>query len=192
MVGDANRQANRKMRLKLLLMLLLCSCATQRQAEKFFDRNTDKLADYVDKNQEYTQDYGGAYAAKYFPPKFYPPALYTSQPLVPGRLTPTPTLDRAAVMPPTSGNLICPDCKGTYTVKTVYVEDTTRLDAIRMDLNVERRVNSALREQLKDTEADRDYWREMNRKKFWTLIIMAIFAALYILFKVLAARVREA
>ena len=172
-------------------MLLLCSCATQRQAEKFFDKNPDKLAEYVDQQEQYTQEHGAAYAAKHFPPKFYPPAVHPKPTLVPYRTPTVPMLERlpALTLPP--GFMDCPECKETYSIKTVYVEDTVRLDNLRMELNLERRARTALRQQLQETETERDYWKEQNRKKIWALIAMAIFALLYIIFKVLAARVRE-
>lgn len=172
-------------------MLLLCSCATQRQAEKFFDKNTDKLADYVDRNMGYTRDYGSLYAVRHFPPRYYPPAIRPSVQLVPGRLSMMPLLERIPDASQYPAYTKCPECQPAIVTQTVYLEDTVRLDAIRMELNKERQAHGAVKEQLKQTEAERDYWQEMNRKKFWTLILMAIFAALYILFKVLAARVRE-
>ena len=179
------------MRWTLLLVLLLCSCATQRNAEKFFDENTDKLAEYVDKNNAYTQAYGGAYAAKHFPPSYFPPAIQTPNALVPDRLVPLPLLERVSAGLYVRSAVKCPECKESYIVKTVYYEDTVRLETMRLELNQEHKAHEEVRRQLKRTEAERDYWQEMNRKKFWALIAMAAFALLYLLFKVLASRVRE-
>ncbi|MCX2740915.1 hypothetical protein [Pontibacter anaerobius] len=176
------------MRWTLLLLLLLCSCATQRQAEKYFDENTDKLAAYVDKNEAYTNTYGEAYATRHFPPRLYPPAIEPKPVLSPGRLLPTPMMVPKADV--ATRYRRCPECNSTSVTKTVYLPDTVQLDSLHRELKIERMANTAIRQKLKETEADRDYWQEMNRKKRWALIAMAVFAVLYILFKVLAARVR--
>jgi hypothetical protein len=172
-------------------VLLLCSCATQRQAEKYFDQNTDQLAEYVDKNAAYTRQYGGAYAARHFPPRFYAPAIYTKRPITSTRLSPVPMLERTTPTYLAPGASRYPDYKTVFKTRTVYLQDTTRLDSLHRELEIETLANKAIRKRLKDTEAERDYWEEMNRKKFWTLIAMAVFGVLYILFKVLADRVGE-
>ncbi len=175
-----------------LLLLFFCSCATQRTAEKYFDENTDKLADYVDKNKPYTQEYGGAYAAKHFPPRFYPPAVYSQKFMLPLKLQLKPHDEKEFIYLNRFGAKTTSSDKTTILTKTVYIQDTTLLEAQGMDLKLERRVNKALRKQLKLTEAERDYWREKNRKKFWALIAMAVFGALYIIFKELANKVSDA
>ncbi|MFD2512269.1 hypothetical protein ACFSRY_00205 [Pontibacter locisalis] len=178
------------MRYTLLLMLLLCSCATQRQAEKYFDANPDKLADYVDKNEAYTQQYGGAYAVKHFPPKLYPPPVFLKEKIIPSRLLPTLMLERKQDAFPPRSLKRCPECKTNYITKTVYREDTAKLEALDQELKQERVAHDFVKKQLRETEAERDYWMDMNEKKFWALIAMAVFALLYILFKILANRVR--
>ncbi|MHC2990166.1 hypothetical protein OB13_00635 [Pontibacter sp. HJ8] len=172
-------------------MLLLCSCATQRQAEKHFDKHTDQLAAYVDKNDAYTRQYGGAYAARHFPPRFYAPAIYAQSPIAPTRLSPIPMQERRTATSVAPGAARYPGYKTVYQTRTVYLQDTIRIDSLHRELEIESLANKAIRKRLKDTEAERDYWQEMNRKKFWTLIAMAVFGVLYILFKVLADRVRE-
>ncbi|WP_276497124.1 hypothetical protein [Pontibacter litorisediminis] len=175
----------------LLLLLLLGSCATQRQAEKFFEENPEKLAEYVDKNEAYTREYGKAYAAKHFPPRLYPPAIYAPPALRPDRLQLGPLLadlprDQSAVR-----SAPCPACTATYITQTIYLPDTVQLDSLSRELRIERMANGVIRQRLQETEADRDYWRDLNRKKRWALVAMAVFAVLYILFKLLAARVRD-
>ena len=179
-------------------MLLLCACATQRQAEKYFDRNTDELAAYVDKNEAYTKQHGRAYAAKHFPPKFYPPAVYPQKLTLPDRqATVGIPPDQEKAVAAVHGPVYCPKCRPTvvtktrYLTRTEYITDTVRVDSLHRELEIESLANQALRKRLKTTETQRDYWQEQNRKKFWTLIAMAVFGFLYILFKVLAARVRE-
>ncbi|WP_242917781.1 hypothetical protein [Pontibacter liquoris] len=181
------------MRLKplLLFLLLLCSCATERMAEKFFDENTAKLAEYVDKDTAYTRKYGAAYAAKHFPSRLQAPAIPQRLQLTPERLAPGPLLIRVPVAGYARGAGNCPTCQPTYVTKTVFLRDTTQLLALQTRLARERTTGKVIRQQLKKTEGERDYWRDMNRKKLWALIAMAIFALLYILFKVLASRVRE-
>jgi hypothetical protein len=173
------------------LLILLCSCATQRQAEKYFDKNPDKLAKYVDTNDVYTQEYGGAYTAKHFPPRFLPPAVYTPTTLTPQRLNPLPSVAKASVQSPKTNNVICPDCLPSVIRKTVYLKDTIQVQKLQTALNQEKQAHRITKKKLKYTETDRDYWQEMNRKKLWTLIAMAVFAFLYIVFKVLAGKVEE-
>lgn len=178
-------------------MLLLCACATQRQAEKYFDRNTDELAAYVDKNEAYTKQHGRAYAARHFPPKLYPPAVYPQKLTLPGRQATLGIAEQEEAASAVHGPVYCPECRPTIVTKTRYltktqiISDTVRVDSLHRELEIESLANQALRKRLKTTETERDYWQEQNRKKFWTLIAMAVFGFLYILFKVLAARVRE-
>lgn len=175
--------------------MLLCSCATQRGAEKFFDRNPDKLAEYVEENTAFTEKYGEAYAARHFPakvsPQLAPPAIEAEQLIVPGRLIPWPMPESRPAASQPLRTLHCPECKPIYITETIYQEDTARLDALLEELNSEFVAHSETRQQLNKTEAERDFWQEKNRKKFWTLIAMVIFAVLYMIFRLLASRVRE-
>lgn len=181
-------------RLSLLLMLL-CSCATQRGAEKFFDRNPDKLAEYVEENKEFIEKYGEAYAARHFParvsPQLSPPAIEREVVIVPGRLVPWPMPESRQNIPQPPRTIDCPECKPIYITETIYQEDTARLDALLEELNNEFIAHSETKQRLNETEAERDFWQEKNRKKFWTLIAMVIFAVLYMIFRLLASRVRE-
>jgi hypothetical protein len=152
------------------LMLLLCSCATPRQAEK---PAAEK-------------------ASKPFPPKYYAPAIHTSKPLVADRLSTTPMLDRSPAYTGTTGRArACPECVSTATADTVYLRDTLQIDSLYRELEIGDLTNQALRKRLHDTEADRDYWLDKNRQKFWALVAMGIFGFLYILFTVLASRIKE-
>ncbi|WP_162052955.1 hypothetical protein [Pontibacter pamirensis] len=177
------------------LLVLLCSCATQRGAEKFFDRNPDKLAEYVEENTEFRKNYGEAYAARHFPakvsPQLVPPAIERERTIVPGRLVPWPMPESELAVSQPARTLSCPECKPIYTTDTVYQEDTDRLDALLEELNSEFVAHSQTRQRLTTTEAERDFWQEKNRKKFWTLIAMVFFAVLYMIFRLLASRVRE-
>lgn len=173
-----------------LLLLLLCSCATQRQAEKFFEENPDKLAEFVAENEAYTHKQGKAYTAKHFPPKFYPPGIAQQAKVNSDRLLPNPMLVPWSHTAHAGGVKSCPECTTTYITKTLYLKDTVQLDSLHRELATERLAKSAIRQKLADTEEERDYWQEMNRKKFWTLVAMAVFAFLYILFKILASRIK--
>ena len=178
-----------------LFLMLLCSCATQRGAEKFFDKNPEELAEYVDKNTAYTQKYGEAYAAKHFPnklsPQLTPLVLEKEQLIVPGRLTPWPMPESRPVVVQRPRAINCPECETVHTTETIYVPDTVKLDALLAELNNETVAHTETRQQLRETEVERDFWQEKNRKKFWTLIAMVFFAVLYLVFKLLASRVRE-
>ena len=178
----------------LLMLLLLCSCATQRGAEKYFDKNPEKLAEYVEKNSEYTEKLGAAYAARHFParlsPQLSPPAIEAEKIIVPGRLIPWPMPASRQTVLQNAGTVKCPDCKTTHTTETIYLEDTTRIDALLEELNSEFTAHDATKQRLKKTEAERDFWQDKNRKKFWALIAMVVFAVLYLIFRLLAARVR--
>ncbi|WP_347159433.1 hypothetical protein [Pontibacter chitinilyticus] len=178
------------MRCILLLLLLLCSCSTQREAEKHFDSIAAEPTEYVSKEPEYGTEQVSINAAHPFLPHFYPPALYTASSLVPGRLVPAALLVRAPAASFSPLFRKCLDCQTNYTTDTVYLKDTTSVEALRSKLHQERRVHQVLKQQLKHTQAERDFWRGKNRKKSWALIAMVIFALLYILFRVLAARVR--
>ncbi|MDX5422356.1 MAG: hypothetical protein LPK07_00630 [Hymenobacteraceae bacterium] len=177
----------------IFALLLLCACATQREAaEQYFDKHVDELAAYVDQNEEYKEKYGAKYAARHLPAKVTPPVIApeTKPVLVPGRLTPCPLPEPRIAEPYRRAPLRCPECRSTHTTETVYVQDTARLDALRGELVTERQAHEQTRQKLIRTETERDYWQDKNEKKFWALIAMAIFAALFILFRVLAARTR--
>ncbi|WP_148561695.1 hypothetical protein [Pontibacter korlensis] len=176
---------------RTLLLMLLCSCATQRQAEKFFDEHPEELAVYIDNNEAYTKAHGGTYAAKHFPSKLQAPTIQPKQSIYPEKSVPLPMLISRPGFSFTPVKRRCPDCRSATVTKTVYLQDTALVNALRTELHQERQEHGKVRHQLKRTKVERDYWREMNRKKFWTLIAMGIFAVLYILFRLLASRVRE-
>jgi len=75
--------------------------------------------------------------------------------------------------------------------RTIYLRDTLALDSLNRELQIEQLANQAMRGRLKSTESERDYWQDKNEQKFWALIAMAVFAFLYILFRVLASRIKE-
>lgn len=175
---------------KLLLALLLCSCATQRQAEKYFDENPEQLAEYVDNNAAYTETYGKAYAAKHFPAKVHRPNIEVPQALQPTRLTPRPVPENWPYVSPSRYPQKCPDCQPKVISKTVYLQDTMAVDSLSRELQIERLANVAIKEKLQLTEKDRDYWRELNRKKFWALVAMGVFFLLFVLFTILSSRIR--
>lgn len=100
-------------------------------------------------------------------------------------------LERGVTVVRPAYTLDCPVCEPTILTETVYLPDTVMLDSLSRELEIELLANQAIRKKLKATEDERDYWQEKNRQKFWTLIAMAVFGFLYILFKVLASRVRE-
>ncbi|MBD1395747.1 hypothetical protein H9Q13_01095 [Pontibacter sp. JH31] len=152
------------MRWTLLLLLLLCSCVAQREAEKQPDKKI---------------------------PKYYPPAIAVPRPIVAKRSVLVPVLERSPVVARPAYTLECPACEPTIVTETLYLPDTVMLDSLNRELEIELLANQAIRKKLKSTEAERDFWQEKNRQKFWTLIAMAVFGLLYILFKVLASRVRE-
>lgn len=180
------------MRLTLLLtLLLLCSCATQRRSEELSDGNKGEQAEYADKNTGQTEKHEADTAVRHFPARPPAPAMGTEPTIVPGRLVPCPMPEARPTVPLSPGSVKCPACETIHTTETIYVEDTTKLDALRVELNTERTANTVTRQRLRETEAERDFWREKNRKKFWTLIAMVAFAVLYMVFRVLASRVRE-
>ncbi|MDX5436450.1 MAG: hypothetical protein LPK03_04610 [Pontibacter sp.] len=152
------------MRWTLLLMLLLCSCVTQREAE---EQPGKKI------------------------PKYYPPAIAIPRPFAAERSTPIPLLERSVAVAQPAYTLDCPACEPVTLTETVYLPDTVMLDSLNRELEIELLANKAIRKKLTATEEERDYWQEKNRQKFWTLVAMAVFSFLYILFKVLASRVRD-
>lgn len=151
-------------------MLLLCSCAPPRQVEKA----------------------AGEKASKPFPPKYYAPAIHASNALVPGRLSTTPLLERAPVHAETHAQARpCPACKPTVRTDTVYLAAAEPLDSMQRELQIEQLANQAIRKRLSQAEEDRDYWQEKNEQKFWALVAMGVFGFLYILFTLLASRIKE-
>lgn len=167
----------------ILLGFVLSSCASQRQAEKYFDQHTDALAAYVEQNEAYGQQVGANRRAA---ATFYPPAVYIPQQFDPASVPVTALLPipRYAPIPG------CPTCQSMVTLKTVYLTDSAKLKTLQAALTANQEKEKALTKQLRKTQIQRDYWREMNRKKLWTLLAMLGFAMLYILFRVLAARVK--
>ncbi|WP_299707995.1 hypothetical protein [uncultured Pontibacter sp.] len=161
------------MRGTLLIMLLLCSCATSREAESPVEDD----------------------AGKTFPPKFYPPAVYAPKPLDPTRLSLTPDLGRSPTPTYTNGytreGKPRIEYKSRIITDTVYLQSPVAADSLSRELEIEQLANQAIRKRLQDTEADRDYWQEKNEQKFWALIAMGVFGFLYILFTLLASRIKE-
>jgi hypothetical protein len=176
--------------LSLLTLLLLCACATQQKAEKYFDKNPDKLAAYVDRNEDFKKQYGSRHAARHLPEKVHPPVVESKPIIVPGRLVPYPPPEQLPVWARRTVRVRCPDCESRTVIKTISIEDTARLEALRMDYTTERKAHEATQQQLKFTEAERNHYMELNRKKFWGLVAMGVFTVLFIVFRILASRVR--
>jgi hypothetical protein len=153
--------------------LLLCACAPTRQKEE--PQRT--------------------YASKPFPPKFYPPAIYPLKPIAADRLSTIPMTDRAAVQTTRYGSAMGSEGSVAYEIRTltdtVYLQNTVMVDSLNRELEIEQLANQAIRKRLQNTEADRDYWQEKNRQKFWALIAMGVFGFLYILFTLLASRIKD-
>lgn len=160
------------MRWTICLVLLLCSCATQRQ-------DSDPVASTPDI------------------PKLYAPAVYAKPDLGSQRLQ--IEADGAGILKEQPGRADAsarivgayPVYKEIFRTQTVYLPDTVALDSLHRELQIEQLANQAIRNRLDSAESERDYWQEKNEQKFWTLIAMAIFAFLYILFRVLASRIKE-
>ncbi|WP_299990765.1 hypothetical protein [uncultured Pontibacter sp.] len=166
------------MRWTICLVLLLCSCATQRQDS-------------------------APVASKPGLPKLYAPAVYAKPDLGSQRLQ--IQTGGAGVLkeqlagaeqhagPDASARVVgaYPVYKEIFRTQTLYLPDTVALDSLHRELQIEQLANQAIRKRLKSTEGERDYWQEKNEQKFWTLIAMAVFAFLYILFRLLASRIKE-
>ncbi|WP_439882638.1 hypothetical protein ACSX1A_05595 [Pontibacter sp. MBLB2868] len=178
------------MRWKVLLLLLLCSCASQRQAKNKSDVNAPDLPVVPQQVAADTLLVEGAPTDSTTQPMLNPPAEYTPEPLQSPKPIPAKVQKRETAATRLPGPFKCPECKSIVKTKTVYRVDTVKVGVLRTALKQERKKHNVLRNKLKQTEAERDYWKEMNRKKFWALIAMAVFAVLYILFKILASRVR--
>ena len=157
------------------MLLLLSACAIQRQSG--------------------SDDEGAIPVTAKRLPKFYAPAVHPKPTIGPARSALSPEIIRregffvthaagAAAIPASSG-------KRRVLTRTVYLRDTLALDSLHRELQIEQLANQAIRGRLKSTENERDYWLDKNEQKFWTLIAMAVFAFLYILFRVLASRIKE-
>ncbi|SIT83755.1 hypothetical protein [Pontibacter indicus] len=169
------------MRWTLVLLLLLSACATQRQAgadEEAIPGANRKL------------------------PKLYAPAVHPRPVISPSQsaLSPEAIGDGhfyaafsvgGPTSAPTRTAIPYAPVQRRSEPRIVYLRDTLALDSLQRELHVEQLANQAIRKRLKSAEGERDYWQDKNEQKFWTLIAMAIFAFLYILFRVLASRIKE-
>lgn len=169
------------MRWTLVLLLLLSACATQRQAEA---------------------DEEAIPAASKRVPRLYAPAVYSKPVISPARSVLSPdAADEAHFQSSTSTwrsgtKLDRPaipyaPAQPRAKTRTIYLQDTLALDSLSRELHIEQLANQAIRKRLKTAESERDFWQDKNEQKFWTLIAMAVFAFLYILFRVLASRIKE-
>lgn len=163
-------------------MLLLSACATQRQAKS---------------------DEEAIPAARKRVPKLYTPAIYTKPTINPTRSASSPEAateanfyssrypERGGIPDASRAAIPYAAAPGKVVTRTVYLRDTLALDSLQRELQIEQLANQAISGRLKSAESERDYWQDKNEQKFWTLIAMAVFAALYILFRVLASRIKE-
>lgn len=205
--------------LLLLTILLLGSCVTSKKVKDYLAKEKNKPAAeaIVSEWLEMNREWYAARAAKDFPVKESPIIADTAiieehttteertaskneetlpVPL-PIKSDPVPTSPEN-VRPKTAQKQMpavdCPDVAGfekTIREKELAVQESTvKLGAARAALNEERKAHSVTKQQLKATAADRDYYKEKNRKKVWALVAMGIFAVLFIVFRILASRER--
>jgi hypothetical protein len=149
-------------------LVLLCSCATPRQQE-------------------------ASQSAKPVP-KLYPPAITHKQALPVQRSVLHHAHEAAkaqALTDPTARAKPCPACNPIVRTDTVYLAASEPLDSLQRELQIEQLANQAIRKRLGQAEGERDYWQEKNEQKFWALVAMGVFGFLYILFTLLASRIKE-
>ena len=183
----------------LLTPLLLCSCVTSRKVEDYLEKAENQpvaeaiVSDWLEQNREWY----AAKAAKDFPAKDSI-VIQKEAVLVPlfikGDPIPQPERPALRIVRTPAPAAESPDVSFfRETIKEkerLLQQNKARMEAARAALAVERRAHSATKQRLKTTKAERDYYEEKNRKKVWALVAMGIFAALYIIFKVAASRVR--
>ncbi|MCJ8163881.1 hypothetical protein MKJ04_03445 [Pontibacter sp. E15-1] len=198
--------------LPLFILLLLCSCVTSRKVKDYLAREKNQseakaiVADWLEQHKDW---YTGK-AAQDFPiPESVPipepvrvPAASKSSPTdsipCPEAAIPIPIPISISISIPIlrrpPPKAACPDT--SLLMKTLRAQELA-LKQIRADtgaaqaaLHDERAAHAATRQQLRQTEAEREYWKDKNRKKFWALIVMGVCGVLYVVFKALAARVR--
>ncbi|MBX0334227.1 hypothetical protein K3G39_13370 [Pontibacter sp. HSC-14F20] len=162
------------MRWTLVLLLLLSACVSQRRAG----------------SEEATP------SAPAKVPKLYAPAIYARPSIGVDRSELSTAASRGEAAshtyrPTDSYAMPFSNLKPRVITQTLYLTDTLQLDSLHRELQIEQLANQAFRKRLQSTEGERDYWQEKNEQKFWTLIAMAVFAFLYILFRVLASRIKE-
>jgi hypothetical protein len=189
--------------LLLLMLLLLCSCVTSSKVRDYLAKEKNKpaaegiVSDWLAQNREwYAQK-----AARDFPAKETPTPAKESVPVPaqkPVPATPKVSVPRAEAVRAVATRRIapeveCPDV--TFFEKTigekelVIQENTARLQAAHTALKREQDAHHHTKQQLRTTEVERDDYKEKNRKKFWGLVAMALFTVLFVLFRLLAARV---
>lgn len=185
--------------LLLLTPLLLCSCVTSRKVEDYLEKAENQpvaeaiVSDWLEQNREWY----AAKAAKDFPAKdsivikkepVLVPLFIKGDP-VPQPERPAPRIVR--VPAPAAESQDVSFFQKTIKEKERLLEQSlAKAEAARAALAVERSAHRETKQRLKTTKAERDYYEEKNRKKVWALVAMGIFAALYIIFKVAASRVR--
>ncbi len=199
--------------LLLLTLLLLGSCVTSKKVKDYLAKEKNRPAaeaivtEWLERNREWH----AARAAKDFPVQesSVMADTATTEERTPSRqeeTLPVPLSIKSDPIPASPEKaspktaqkqtpaVECPDVSGfekTIREKELAIqENTARLGAARAALNEERKAHGATKQQLKATAADRDYYKEKNRKKVWALVAMGVFAALYVIFKVAASRVR--
>jgi hypothetical protein len=189
--------------LLLLVLLLLCSCVTSNKVRDYLEKEKNKpaaeglISDWLEQNREWY----AKKAARDFPAKETPTPEKETLP-VPAQ-KPVPTTEKDPVPRPEVGSAVaarryapeaeCPDVsffeKAIGEKELVIQENTARLQAAHTALRREQEAHTQTKQQLSITEVERDDYKEKNRKKFWGLVAMALFTVLFVLFRLLAARV---
>ncbi len=196
-------------RFPLFLFFLLCSCVTSKRVKEYLAKQEKEpeakviVAEWLEQHKAWYAEK----AAKDFPvtapvaPGPAPHKNEAKEPLLPvppqldATPVPKPIKERPArrlytpkAIPPP---ILAPLFKTDPAQEQALQESKDKLAAARAALQQEKTGHEATRQQLHETEAERDYWEDKNRKKFWALVVMAIFAVLYVVFRELGDRVRE-
>lgn len=193
-------------RLTLFILLLLCSCVTSKKVKDYLAEEEKQpqaeaiVSEWLDRNKEWYADK----AARDFPAKdTFTRQIDTVRVPITMQGEYIIKIDSArnakSLGGRTGSSRYIPKAERpdvTYFEKTiqekeqVIQQNIAKLETARAELKQERIAHEAIKQQLQETEAERDYWKEKNRKKFWALVVMGVCAVLYVVFKTLASRVR--
>jgi len=183
-------------------LLLLCSCVTSGKVQDYLAKEENKpaakdiVSDWLGQNREWYAEK----AASDFPLKKSVAQQIQTVPItIKGEPAPCPERPCPETAKPAFRRIYtplaeCPDVaffeKTIREKELVIQENTQRVKAAQAALKREQAAHKQTKKQLQTTEVARDYYMELNRKKFWSLVAMGIFALLFIVFRVLASRIK--
>lgn len=196
------------MRYISILFLLLCSCITSKKVQDYLSKEKNEpeakaiVSDWLEQHKEWYADkaakdfQSGERGASGKEIRLIPVPWKRDSVVYQGRVSPSTRRvgQRARTRRRYTPVAMSPDV--SHFEKTIreqelaIQENITKLHAVRAALRHEQEAHNATKQQLRETETERDNYEEKNRKKFWALIAMAVFVVLFVFFTILSSRIR--